>query len=68
MRLASWAFLGSLLINLAFGLIVAGTFSVARPVVATALAQCTHRHAGGAVRRPAVGHYLAAVRMGWAVG
>jgi hypothetical protein len=66
MRLASWAFVGSLLINLAFGLIVAGTFTAARPV-ATAIAECTHRHAPAA-RRPVVGDYLAAVRMGWAVG
>ena len=67
MRLASWAFVGSLVINLAFGLIVAGAFSAARPVVATKLAECTHRQAPAA-RRPAVGNQLAAVRMGWAVG
>jgi hypothetical protein len=64
MRLASWAVLGSLLINVAFGLVVAGAVHAARPVVATALV-CTH-HAPGAAQRPVSGHYLAAVRMGWA--
>ena len=67
MRLASWAIFGSLLINVAFGLVVTGAVHAARPAVATALAQCT-RHSPGAPRRPVAGHYLAAVRMGWAVG
>jgi hypothetical protein len=67
MRLASWAIVGSLLINVAFGLVVTGAVHAARPAVATALAQCT-RHAPSAPRRPVSGHYLAAVRMGWAVG
>ena len=68
MRLASWAIFGSLLINVAFGLVVTGAVSAARPVVATALAQCTHHRSSSAPRRPVSGHYLAAVRMGWAVG
>jgi hypothetical protein len=68
MRLASWAVFGSLLINVAFGLVVAGAVQAARPVVATALAQCTHHSPAGVTRRPISGHYLAAVRMGWAVG
>jgi hypothetical protein len=67
MRLASWAIFGSLLINVAFGLVVAGAVHAARPVAATALAQCTH-HTPGATHRPVSGHYLAAVRMGWAAG
>lgn len=67
MRLAGWAIVGSLLINLAFGAIVAGAYRSARPLVATALA-CTHHHASGSAHRPAVGQYLAAVRMGWTVG
>ncbi|HXZ60593.1 MAG TPA: hypothetical protein VEG26_10475 [Steroidobacteraceae bacterium] len=67
MRLASWAICGSLLINGAFGLVVAGAVQAARPVIATAVAQCTH-HSPGAARRPVSGHHLAAVRMGWAVG
>jgi len=66
MRLAGWAIFGSLLINLAFGVIVAGAYSSARPLVAAALA-CTRHHASGKAR-PAVGQYLAAVRMGWTVG
>lgn len=67
MRLASWAIFGSLLINAAFGLVVAGAVSAARPAVVAALAQCSHP-TQNAVRRPVAGHYLAAVRMGWAVG
>jgi hypothetical protein len=67
MRLASWAIFGSLLINVAFGLVVTGAVHAARPAVGTALARCTH-HSPGAPRRPVSGHYLAAVRMGWAVG
>ena len=67
MRLASWAICGSLLINVAFGLVVTGAVPAARPAVASALARCTH-HSPGAARRPISGHYLAAVRMGWAVG
>ncbi|HYB65311.1 MAG TPA: hypothetical protein VEC59_08635 [Steroidobacteraceae bacterium] len=67
MRLTSWAIFGSLLINVAFGLVVAGAVYAARPVVATALAQCT-RHAPSATHRPVSGHFLAAVRLGWAVG
>ena len=67
MRLASWPIFGSLLINAAFGLVVTGAVHAARPAVATALAQCTH-HPTSAPRRPVSGHYLAAVRMGWAVG
>ncbi len=67
MRLASWAIFGSLLINVAFGLVVTGAVHAARPAVATALAHCT-RHTPGATHRPVSGHFLAAVRMGWAVG
>ena len=64
MRLAGWAIFGSLLVNLAFGAIVAGAYTAA-PVVAA----CIHRHvARGKVTRPVVGTYLAAVRMGWTVG
>jgi hypothetical protein len=67
MRLASWAIFGSLVINVAFGLVVTGAVRAARPAVASALAQCTH-HSSSTQRRPISGHYLAAVRMGWAVG
>jgi len=68
MRLASAAILGSLLINTAFGVVVAGGITTARPVVATALKQCSHHASSATPRRPADGHYLAAVRMGWTVG
>jgi urea transporter len=67
MRLAALAIFGSLLINLAFGAILAGAYTSARPLMAAALA-CTHRHASGGAHKPAVGQYLAAVRMGWTVG
>ena len=65
MRLASWAIFGSLLINVAFGLVVTGAVHAARPAVA-ALAQCTHHTS--ATHQPVAGHFLAAVRMGWTVG
>ena len=68
MRLASAAILGSLLINTAFGVVVAGGITTARPVVATALKQCGHHASSTAPKRPVDGHYLADVRMGWAVG
>jgi hypothetical protein len=67
MRLAGWAIFGSLLINLAFGAIVAGAYTSVRPLAAASLA-CMHRHTSSEAHRPAVGQYLAAVRMGWAVG
>ncbi|MGO9804549.1 MAG: hypothetical protein ACLPQ6_06940 [Steroidobacteraceae bacterium] len=67
MRLAGLAIFGSLLINLAFGAIVAGAYTSARPLVAAALA-CTHHRASASAHKPAVGQYLAAVRMGWTVG
>jgi hypothetical protein len=66
MRLASRAIFGSLLINVAFGLVVTGAVYAARPALA-ALAQCTH-HTQKATHQPISGHFLAAVRMGWAVG
>ncbi len=69
MRFASLAIGGSLLINAAFGLVVAGSVHAARPAPAAtpSLAHCT-RHTPDATRRPVSGHYLAAMRMGWAVG
>jgi hypothetical protein len=68
MRLAGWAIFRSLLINLAFGAIVAGAYAAARPMLATALAS-THRHvAPGGAHRPVAGTFLTAVRMGWTVG
>ena len=66
MRLAGWAIVGSLLINVAFGLVVTGAVQAARPAAA-ALAQCTH-HTRSTTHPPVSGRFLAAVRMGWAVG
>jgi len=68
MRLAGLAIFGSLLINMAFGLVVAGAITAARPIVATALSQCSRHAASVTVHRPVDAHYLAAVRMGWVVG
>jgi len=67
MRLAGLAILGSLLINMAFGLVVAGAIT-ARPIVARALNQCSRHAASVTVHRAVDAHYLAAVRMGWVVG
>jgi hypothetical protein len=67
MKLASLAILGSLLINMAFALVIAGAIS-ARPAIATALNQCARHASSATTHRPADGHYLAAVRMGWVVG
>jgi hypothetical protein len=67
MRLATWAIFGSLLINGAFGLVVTGAVQAARPAVATALAECTH-HTKSATHTQVSGHFLALVRLGWAVG
>src|ERR1700693_1625202 len=72
MRVTTWAVLGSLLINLVLGLLVAAVFSVA-PARAAERAPC----AGGRTMattqtpdRPALVQrgYLVAVRMGWAAG
>ena len=68
MRLASWAIVASLLINVGFGLVVTGAVRAARPAVASALAQCTHHAPGAPAHRSVSAHYLAAVRMGWAIG
>lgn len=68
MRLASLAIFGSLLINLAFGLVIAGAIGAAQPVIATALNQCNRHAAAVPEHRPVDAHYLAAVRMGWTVG
>lgn len=67
MRLASWAIVGSLVINAAFGLVVTGAVHAADPVVA-AVTRCTHHHSPAVTRKPVSGHYLAAVRLGWVVG
>lgn len=68
MKVASWAFLGSLLINTAFGLVVvaASATGPSRPVASLF---CAHRHAASNPHAQAsASRYLAAVRMGWAIG
>ena len=73
MRVTTWAVVGSLLINLVLGLLVAAVFSVAPPARAAERAPCAVGHPVHATQtpdRPALVHrgYLVAVRMGWAGG
>jgi len=74
MRVTPWAVLGSLLINLVLGLLVAVVFSVP-PARAAEPPQCnghtTHTtHATHTPDRRALVHrgYLVEVRMGWGAG
>lgn len=68
MRVARWAITGSLLINLAFAVIVVAASSAQRPLAPRAVAQCVHHHLPAANPRPPVeGRYLVALRMGWAI-
>jgi hypothetical protein len=69
--MTAWAILGSLLINLMLGLVMAAVFSVSRPATAAESAQCpTHASAPSrqAPAQPARSgpRYIVAVRMGWA--
>jgi hypothetical protein len=72
MRVTTWAVLGSLLINLVLGLLVAAVFSVAPE----GAGQSAPGGPGNPVHitqtpdRPALVHrgYLVAVRMGWGAG
>lgn len=71
MRVANW--LVTLLINLAFGLGAASDLGTAQPLRAAPQAAVAHRscpflHRGAAPRPVSPSHYLAAVRMGWAIG
>jgi hypothetical protein len=72
MRVVSWAIAGALLINVAFALIVAVASEAARaPARAAAHAPLAHCASGSMPDSPAhrvASHYLAAVRMGWAIG
>ncbi|HEY0767548.1 MAG TPA: hypothetical protein VGD47_06300 [Steroidobacteraceae bacterium] len=73
MRVTTWAVLGSLLINLVLGLLVAAVFSVAPPARAAEHAQCAMErtlHTTRTPDRPTLVHrrYLVEVRMGWAAG
>jgi hypothetical protein len=71
MRVASW--LVTLTINLAFGLGAASDLDTVQSVRAAAhpaIAQgsCPLAHRTKATHPVSPGHYLAAVRMGWAIG
>ena len=72
MRVTTWAVLGSLLINLVLGLLVAAVFSVAPSAHAAERAPCAvgrTMHATQTSDKPAPvhrGYLLVAVRMGWA--
>jgi hypothetical protein len=71
MRVTTWAVLGSLLINLVLGLLVAAVFSVA-PARAAERAPCSGGHPVHTTPTPdrptPVHGYLVAARMGWAAG
>jgi hypothetical protein len=75
MKMTAWAVLGSLLLNLMLGLLVAAVFSVA-PAGAAELHRCTGAHSAVPARpapapsAPARSHhsYLVEARMGWAIG
>ena len=72
MRMTTWAILGSLVLNLMLGLVMAAVFSVS-PATAAESAQCAVHGAAPTRQAPAQparpGHrYIVAVRMGWAMG
>jgi hypothetical protein len=71
MRAANW--LVTLIINLAFGLGAATDLGTAQPVQAAAHPAaghtlCPFAHRAKASHPISPSHYLAAVRMGWAIG
>jgi hypothetical protein len=72
MRTTTWAIMGSLVINLVIGLLIATVFSVSPPVTAAESTGCaTHSaaHARPVPTQPArpTHRYIVAVRMGWAL-
>ncbi len=73
MRTTTWAILGSLVINLVLGLLIATVFSVSPPATAAESTGCPAHAATQSRQAPAQparsGHrYIVAVRMGWAMG
>ena len=73
MKSTTFGVVGSLVINLMLGLIVAAVFSVTPAAQAREVAQCPMEHAAQpanapAVERPHAGGHLVAVRMGWEAG
>jgi hypothetical protein len=69
MKVTTWAVFGSLVVNLALGLVIAAVFSVA-PVKAAENSHCTAAHAVRSEQHPVLIHraYVVAARMGWAAG
>ncbi len=73
MRTTTWAILGSLVINLMLGLVIAAVFSVSPQAKAAEATECSAHAAVNPRPAPAQpahsGHrYIVAVRMGWAMG
>ena len=75
MKVTTWAVLGSLVVNLGLGLVVAAVFSVSPPARAAESSHCTAGHAAHSTHvseRPVLVQqhhaYVVAARMGWAAG
>jgi hypothetical protein len=73
MRTTTWAILGSVVINLMLGLVIAAVFSVSPPLKAAESTECsahapTHSRQAPAQPAPSGHRYIVAVRMGWAMG
>jgi len=65
--------MGSVLINLMLGIVIAAVFSVTPTAQAREIAQCPAQHTEHASGQPALergrsGGHLVAVRMGWEAG
>jgi len=65
--------MGSIVINLMLGIVIAAVFSVAPAVQAREVAQCPAQHPQHATSQPDAergrsGGHLVAVRMGWEAG
>jgi hypothetical protein len=72
-KATTFGIVGSLVINLMLGVIVAAVFSVTPAAQAHEVAQCPMEHAAQPVSAPAqereqAGGHLVAVRMGWEAG
>jgi hypothetical protein len=73
MKTTTFGVVGSLVINLMLGVIIAAVFSVTPAVQAHEVAQCAMERAAQPVSTPAperarAGGHLVAVRMGWEAG
>jgi hypothetical protein len=76
MRRMTWAVLGSLLVNLMLGMLVAAVFSVTPTARAAEVNGCASTHHAAPVRQspapaapgtPSRHSYLVEARMGWAI-